>query len=162
MATYRHSPNDRQANTWLFYGGRGSRLLAQQGLVDFLQKSSGRRVELLSDALDAAPRTSCRPVPRCCGITTHGGADMKCHAGIEFESGKPCPKCNAKLGDVCWPGINADLLEVVRLRKENEQLRDIARRVSDLPYFKNRPIEALVSDARAALAVPPSDQVGDK
>jgi hypothetical protein len=48
---------------------------------------------------------------------------MKCHAGIEFESGKPCPKCGAKLGEVCWPGINADLLEVVQLRKENEQLR---------------------------------------
>ncbi len=48
---------------------------------------------------------------------------MKCHAGVEFESGKPCPKCNAKLGEVCWPGINADLLEVVQLRKENERLR---------------------------------------
>jgi hypothetical protein len=48
---------------------------------------------------------------------------MKCHAGVEFESGKPCPKCNAKLGEVCWPGINADLLEVVQLRKENARLR---------------------------------------
>ena len=41
---------------------------------------------------------------------------MKCHAGVEFQSGKPCPKCGAKLGEVCWPGINADLLEVVSLR----------------------------------------------
>lgn len=41
---------------------------------------------------------------------------MKCHAGVEFESGKPCPKCNAKLGEVCWPGINADLVELPRLR----------------------------------------------
>lgn len=42
---------------------------------------------------------------------------MKCHAGVEFESGKPCPKCHAKLGEVCWPGINADLLELARLRE---------------------------------------------
>lgn len=42
---------------------------------------------------------------------------MKCHAGVEFESGKPCPKCHAKLGEVCWPGINADLLELARLKK---------------------------------------------
>lgn len=48
---------------------------------------------------------------------------MKCHAGIEFKSGSPCPKCNAKLGEVCWPGINADLLELARLRKENERLK---------------------------------------
>jgi len=48
---------------------------------------------------------------------------MKCHAGVEFESGKPCPKCGAKLGEVCWPGINSDLLEVAQLRKENSRLR---------------------------------------
>lgn len=54
---------------------------------------------------------------------------MKCHAGVEFPSGKPCPKCNAKLGEVCWPGINADLLELARLRVENERLRsDVAQR----------------------------------
>lgn len=41
---------------------------------------------------------------------------MRCHAGVEFQSGKPCPKCNAKLGEVCWPGINADLTELPRLR----------------------------------------------
>lgn len=39
-----------------------------------------------------------------------------------------------------------------------ERLRDIARRVSDLPYFKNKPIEDLVRDARAALAIPPASQ----
>lgn len=48
---------------------------------------------------------------------------MKCHAGVEFESGKPCPRCNAKLGEVCWPGINADLIEVVELRKEVANFR---------------------------------------
>lgn len=48
---------------------------------------------------------------------------MKCHAGVEFESGKPCPKCNAKLGEVCWPGINKDLMDVQKLRTENERLR---------------------------------------
>lgn len=48
---------------------------------------------------------------------------MKCHAGVEFPSGQSCPKCHAKLGEVCWPGINSDLLEVVELRKENERLR---------------------------------------
>lgn len=41
---------------------------------------------------------------------------MKCHAGVEFPSGKPCPECGAKLGEVCWPGINADLQELNRLR----------------------------------------------
>jgi len=29
----------------------------------------------------------------------------------------PCPKCGARLGDVCWPGINNDLHELNRLRK---------------------------------------------
>jgi hypothetical protein len=51
---------------------------------------------------------------------------MKCHAGVEFTSGKPCPKCGAKLGEVCWPGINADLLEVVSLRIEITALRSSA------------------------------------
>lgn len=41
---------------------------------------------------------------------------MKCHAGVEFPNGAPCPKCHAKLGEVCWPGINAELLELARLR----------------------------------------------
>jgi hypothetical protein len=48
---------------------------------------------------------------------------MKCHAGVEFPSGKPCPECGAKLGEVCWPGINQDLLDVNRLRAENANLR---------------------------------------
>ncbi len=34
---------------------------------------------------------------------------MKCHAGVEFSAGRPCPKCGAGLGEVCWPGINNDL-----------------------------------------------------
>jgi hypothetical protein len=42
---------------------------------------------------------------------------MKCHAGVEFLNGAPCPKCHANLGEVCWPGINADLLELARLRE---------------------------------------------
>lgn len=42
---------------------------------------------------------------------------MKCHAGVEFPSGKPCPKCGAELGEVCWPGINRDLLELPKLRE---------------------------------------------
>jgi hypothetical protein len=41
---------------------------------------------------------------------------MKCHAGVEYPSGAPCPKCGAKFGEVCWPGINADLAEVASLR----------------------------------------------
>lgn len=41
---------------------------------------------------------------------------MKCHAGVEFPQGKPCPKCGAGLGDVCWPGINQDLHDVKKLR----------------------------------------------
>lgn len=49
---------------------------------------------------------------------------MKCHAGIEFESGKPCPKCNAKLGEVCWPGINADLLELPKVKKALQKIAD--------------------------------------
>lgn len=46
---------------------------------------------------------------------------MKCHAGVEFPSGKPCPKCGAKLGDVCWPGINADLLANKQMRAALEE-----------------------------------------
>lgn len=49
---------------------------------------------------------------------------MKCHAGVEFPSGKPCPKCNAKLGEVCWPGINADLAELPGLRTQHTQMRN--------------------------------------
>jgi hypothetical protein len=41
---------------------------------------------------------------------------MKCHAGVEYPSGKPCPECGAKLGEVCWPGINQDLQDVKKLR----------------------------------------------
>jgi hypothetical protein len=41
---------------------------------------------------------------------------MKCHGGVEFPNGKPCPKCGAKLGEVCWPGINRDLADVKKLR----------------------------------------------
>jgi hypothetical protein len=52
---------------------------------------------------------------------------MKCHAGVEIPSGAPCPKCNAKLGEVCWPGINADLLELPRLRKKLEEIYDITQ-----------------------------------
>jgi hypothetical protein len=57
---------------------------------------------------------------------------MKCHAGVEFTSGKPCPKCNAKLGEVCWPGINADLKELPLLREENARLRDALRSVQKI------------------------------
>jgi hypothetical protein len=74
---------------------------------------------------------------------------MKCHAGVEFESGKPCPKCHAKLGEVCWPGINADLLEVVQLRKENERLRSIVR-VNGLRWGHTH------AEIDALLAIPPS------
>jgi hypothetical protein len=48
---------------------------------------------------------------------------MKCHAGVEFPSGEPCPECGAELGEACWPGINADLLEVKELRKQIVNLR---------------------------------------
>lgn len=41
----------------------------------------------------------------------------KCHAGVKFESGKPCPKCGARLGEVCWPGINADLAALGDVRR---------------------------------------------
>ncbi len=66
---------------------------------------------------------------------------MKCHAGVEFPSGKPCPKCNAGLGDVCWPGINADLLEVVQLRKENERLLKGLREIAEDCYNDGGPTE---------------------
>jgi hypothetical protein len=68
---------------------------------------------------------------------------MKCHAGVEFPSGKPCPKCNAKLGEVCWPGINADLLALARLKQV------LANRTD--PDWK------VLAAARAAL--PPADRV---
>lgn len=62
---------------------------------------------------------------------------MKCHAGVEFPSGKPCPKCGAGRGEVCWPGINADLLEVVQLRKENERLRAALQKIANpIGYFQ--------------------------
>lgn len=56
---------------------------------------------------------------------------MKCHAGVEFASGKPCPKCGAGLGEVCWLGINADLLELAKLREENARLREAAKVIPD-------------------------------
>lgn len=46
---------------------------------------------------------------------------MKCHAGVEFKSGKPCPKCGAKLGEVCWPGINADLIANKKMKAALEE-----------------------------------------
>jgi hypothetical protein len=64
---------------------------------------------------------------------------MKCHAGIEFPQGKPCPKCGAKLGEVCWPGINADLLELVRLRSA---LKDIVQQSAAIKRDPNWPGEA--------------------
>src|SRR3954462_5177751 len=42
---------------------------------------------------------------------------MKCHAGVQFPDGKPCPQCGAKLGEVCWPGINNDLQELQQFRQ---------------------------------------------
>jgi hypothetical protein len=41
---------------------------------------------------------------------------------------------------------------------EIERLRDIARRVTDLPYFKNERVEALVRDAKDALALPSQER----
>jgi hypothetical protein len=57
-------------------------------------------------------------------------------------------------------------LEILELRAERKRLRDIARRVADLPYFKNARMEALVRDARDALALSPaqphaSEKTGD-
>lgn len=49
---------------------------------------------------------------------------MKCHAGVEFPDGKPCPKCKAELGEVCWPGINRDLLELPILKKALQNIAD--------------------------------------
>lgn len=40
----------------------------------------------------------------------------KCHAGVELPRNGKCPRCGAGLGDVCWPGINNDLLELNKLR----------------------------------------------
>jgi len=59
---------------------------------------------------------------------------MKCHAGVEFPDGKPCPRCHAKLGEVCWPGINADLLELPRVRKEKEEAYGYAMRLAQSLY----------------------------
>lgn len=57
---------------------------------------------------------------------------MKCHAGVKFESGKPCPRCGAKLGDVCWPGINADLRELARLQAATKTIiRDASAIMND-------------------------------
>ncbi len=50
---------------------------------------------------------------------------MKCHAGIEFENGKPCPKCGAKVNEVCWPGINAELDAIPALVKALEDIAAI-------------------------------------
>ena len=55
---------------------------------------------------------------------------MKCYAGVEFPDGKPCPKCKAELGEVCWPGINRDLLELPKLRKA---LTDARGAIASLP-----------------------------
>jgi hypothetical protein len=104
---------------------------------------------------------------------------MKCHAGVEYPNGAPCPKCNAKLGEVCWPGINADLLELARLRKEIEPLRsalkpfaavaesDIGRDETDADIFQpmrsgyNREPLITVGDMRrAASALSPADSGG--
>ena len=66
---------------------------------------------------------------------------MKCHAGIEFPQGKPCPKCGAKLGEVCWPGINADLLELARLRAATKTIiRDASAIMSD-PNWPGEAVE---------------------
>lgn len=56
---------------------------------------------------------------------------MKCHAGVEFPQGTPCPRCDAKLGEVCWPGINADLLELPRRRAEVDTLRGALKNLHD-------------------------------
>lgn len=48
-------------------------------------------------------------------------------------------------------GIDPDCIEAA---DEIERLRDIARRVAELPYFKNAKIEALVRDAKDALHAP--------
>ena len=80
---------------------------------------------------------------------------MKCHAGVEFESGKPCPKCKAKPGEVCWPGINKDLLEVAELRKEAERLRAVAWAAQGLlnadTYVSSIPREQAVREATLKL-----------
>lgn len=67
---------------------------------------------------------------------------MKCHGGVEFPSGKPCPKCGAKLGEVCWPGINADLLELVAVKKS------LGRMVAAFKPFTIRPVGGLGSQVR--------------
>lgn len=79
---------------------------------------------------------------------------MKCHAGVEYPSGKPCPKCGAKLGEVCWPGINRDLMDVKKLRDALTELYALVR--GECPSLLNEDsggdaqldlrIQALVSD----------------
>lgn len=80
---------------------------------------------------------------------------MKCHAGVEFPSGRPCPKCNAQLGEVCWPGINADLLEVVQLREEITRVRAVAWAAQGLlnadTYVSDIPREQAVREATIKL-----------
>jgi hypothetical protein len=82
---------------------------------------------------------------------------MKCHAGVEFPSGKPCPKCNAGLGEVCWPGINADLLELPRCRDEIERLRnalDSSQSLLVAILSEKRPMEEIetqIAENREAL-----------
>lgn len=69
---------------------------------------------------------------------------MKCHAGIEFPSGKPCPKCNAKMGEVCWPGINSDLLEVVRLRAAIKTIMCEAAAIKSDPNWPGEAVEVAI------------------
>jgi hypothetical protein len=54
------------------------------------------------------------------------------------------------------------LLTIMRLTNENADLRDIARRVTELPYFKNARIEALVHDAQDALSDTRPDRGGEQ
>ena len=78
---------------------------------------------------------------------------MKCHAGVEFPSGKPCPKCNANLGEVCWPGINADLLKLAQLRKAMEGIQTIAECALVGPKRDQESnLSSIATYARAALA----------
>lgn len=43
------------------------------------------------------------------------------------------------------------IYDVLTAATEIERLRDVARRVVEIPYFKNARIEALVRDAKEAL-----------
>lgn len=82
---------------------------------------------------------------------------MKCHAGVEFPSGKPCPKCNAQLGELCWPGINADLLELARLRAEFEIVRTASRLFEDAA---NTWMERALKAEAAIATLTPADGCG--